>query len=122
MKVYVSKHVPIMYLTHTLTSTSGSFNEGDHLVKRTVTSFCRLIARFLHRQSDMNLRGLQIFAPKRHDNSQKVKKMRGLNINKVYVEVYDRYMIGTCSNIIYPISNPDVQRLCGELRYMLTIH
>ena len=67
-------------------------------------------------------RGLQIFAPKRHDNSQKVKKMRGLNINKVYAEVYDRYMLGTCSSNIYPISNPDVQRLCGELRYMLTIH
>ena len=119
----LGKHVPIMYLTYTLTYTSRSIlGYWNHLVIRSVASLRRLVAELLHRQSDMNLRALQIFAPKRHDNSQKVKKMRGLNINKVYAEVYDRYMLGTCSNIIYPISNPDVQRLCGELRYMLTIH
>ena len=45
-----------MYLTYTLTCTSGSFYNGNDLVKRTISSFCRLIARFLHRQSDVNLR------------------------------------------------------------------
>ena len=112
-----------MYLTYTLTYTSRSIlGYWNHLVIGPVASLRRLVAELLHRQSDMNLRDLQIFASKRHDKLQIVKKMRGLNINKVYVEVYDRYMLGTCSSNIYPISNPDVQRLCGELRYMLTIH
>lgn len=31
--------------------------------------------------------------------------------NKVYVEVYDRYMLGICSDTIYLPSNPDAQRL-----------
>ena len=68
-----AKHVPIMYLTYTLTYTSCSF-----------------LRRILY-----------IY-------------------NKVYDEVHDGYMLGICSNNIYPIQNPFVQRLCIVLRYMLT--
>lgn len=54
---------------------------------------------------------MQIIGPKRHDNLQKVKKNRAYIYNKVYVEVHDRYMLGTCSSNIYPISKPDVQKI-----------
>ena len=67
-----------MYLTYTLTYTLRSIlGDWDHLVIGPVASLGQFVAELLHRQSDMNLRALQIFAPKRHDNSQKVKKNEG---------------------------------------------
>ena len=41
----------------------------------------------------------------------------------IYItKVHDGYMLGICSNNIYPISNPYVQRLFRRSRYMLTIN
>ena len=39
-----------------------------------------------------------------------------------YDKVHDGYMLGICSNNIYPIPNPYVQRLFRRSRYMLTIN
>lgn len=41
--------------------------------------------------------------------------------NKVYVKVYDRYMIGICSSNIYLTLNPFVQRFSRWYRYMLDL-
>ena len=65
-------HIPIMYLTYTLSCTSEPFIK--------MTSFFK---------------------------------------KKVYVGVYDRYMLGTCLGNIYPASNTDVQGVSEDLRYML---
>ena len=37
-------------------------------------------------------------------------------------KVHDGYMLGICSNNIYPIPNPYVQRFFRRSRYMLTIN
>ena len=39
-----------------------------------------------------------------------------------YDKVHDGYMLGICSNNIYPIPNPYVQRFFRRSRYMLTIN
>ena len=118
-QVYVRQtctyHVPNIYLNIYLTQHSWRLgplcNRADCLAWSVRSQTPSSPVRY-------EFRGLQIFASKRHDKLQIVQKMRVLNKKRYML----RYMIGTCSNIIYPISNPDVQRLCGELRYMLTIH
>ena len=53
----LGKHVPIMYLTYTLTCTSRCrFGDWNNLVVRPVASLRQLIAELLHRQSDVDLR------------------------------------------------------------------